>query len=60
MSSMIETTDAVLADLNAERQVLGILIKYPREVDSVIDQLRPHHFYDLAHRRVYEILYPSV
>ncbi len=56
MSSMIETTDAVLADLNAERQVLGILIKYPREVDSVIDQLRPHHFYDLAHRRVYEII----
>jgi replicative DNA helicase len=53
---MIETTDAVLADLNAERQVLGILIKYPREVDSVIDQLRPHHFYDLAHRRVYEII----
>ena len=43
-------------DLNAERQVLGILIKYPTQVDRVIDRLRPTHFYDLSHRRIYEII----
>lgn len=43
-------------DLDAERQILGILIKYPHQVDKVIDRLRPSHFYDLAHRRVYEII----
>jgi len=53
---MIEAADAAVADINAERQVLGILIKYPHEVDSVVDRLRPYHFYDLAHRRVYEII----
>ena len=56
MNSMIEAADAAVADINAERQVLGILIKYPHEVDSVVDRLRPYHFYDLAHRRVYEII----
>lgn len=56
MSSMIETADAALMDLSAERQVLGILIKHPREVDNVVDRLKPYHFYDLAHRRVYEII----
>lgn len=43
-------------DLNAERQVLGILIKHPAQVDKVIDHLRPAHFVDLAHRRIYEII----
>lgn len=43
-------------DLNAERQVLGILIKYPTQVDRVVDRLRPAHFVDLAHRRIYEII----
>ncbi|NLJ80729.1 MAG: replicative DNA helicase [Firmicutes bacterium] len=43
-------------DLDAERQILGILIKYPAQVDRVIDRLRPAHFYDLAHRRIYEII----
>lgn len=43
-------------DLNAERQVLGILIKHPTQVDKVIDHLRPAHFMDLAHRRIYEII----
>lgn len=49
------TTDIPL-DLNAERQILGILIKYPTQVDQVIDRLRPSHFYDLANRRIYEII----
>lgn len=43
-------------DLHAERQVLGILIKYPTQVDRVIDRLRPAHFVDLAHRQIYEII----
>ncbi|HHT43808.1 MAG TPA: replicative DNA helicase [Firmicutes bacterium] len=43
-------------DLTAERQVLGILIKHPTQVDRVIDRLRPSHFVDLAHRRIYEII----
>lgn len=43
-------------DLNAERQVLGILIKYPTQIDRVVDRLRPVHFVDLAHRRIYEII----
>lgn len=43
-------------DLNAEKQVLGILIKHPNQVDKVIDKLRPAHFVDLAHRRIYEII----
>lgn len=43
-------------DLSAERQVLGILVKYPTQVDRVIDRLKPLHFVDLAHRRIYEII----
>src|SRR5690554_2324387 len=43
-------------DLSAERQVLGILIRHPAQVDRVVDRLRPAHFVDLAHRRIYEII----
>lgn len=43
-------------DLNAERQVLGILIKYPDQVDQALDRLRPVHFCDLAHRQIFEII----
>jgi len=43
-------------DLAAERQVLGILIKHPSQVDQVADRLRPSHFVDLGHRRIYEII----
>lgn len=43
-------------DLSAERQVLGILIRHPGQVDRVVDRLRPAHFVDLAHRRIYEII----
>jgi replicative DNA helicase len=43
-------------DLSAERQILGILIKHPGQVDRVIGRLRPSHFLDPAHRRIYEII----
>lgn len=46
----------VPTDLDAEQRVLGILIKYPHCVDEVIDKLRPEHFYDPHHRKVYEIM----
>ena len=43
-------------DLSAERQILGILIKHPGQVDRVLDRLRPSHFLDPANRRIYEII----
>ncbi len=43
-------------DLSAERQVLGILIKHPTQVDRVVGRVRPAHFLDPAHRRIYEII----
>ena len=44
------------ADLDAERRVLGILLKHPDRVDVVMDRLRPAHFYDRVHRQVYETM----
>ncbi len=43
-------------DLNAERRVLGILIKYPAQIDQVAGRLKPGHFCDFSHRRIYEII----
>lgn len=45
------------ADLDAERRVLGILIKYPGLVDVAVDRLRPAHFYEPVHRRIFELIY---
>ncbi|HEX6971769.1 MAG TPA: DnaB-like helicase N-terminal domain-containing protein, partial [Limnochordia bacterium] len=44
-------------DLDAERRVLGILIKYPGLVDVAMDRLRPHHFYEPVHRRIFELIH---
>jgi replicative DNA helicase len=44
------------ADIEAERRVLGILIKYPQAVDSVMDRLRPEHFSDPLYRRIFETI----
>lgn len=43
-------------DPDAERRVLGILLKYPDKADLVLDRLRPAHFYDRLHRLVYRII----
>ncbi len=43
-------------DLNAERRVLGILIKHPTQIDQVAGRLKPAHFCDFSHRRIYEII----
>src|SRR5690554_2357644 len=56
MSLHNESLQTIPMDIDAERQILGILIKYPNQVDQAVDRLRPGHFYDLAHRRVYEII----
>lgn len=52
-----ELQRTILADLDAERRVLGILIKHPHLVDQVIDQLTPAHFYDDAHRQIFSAIF---
>lgn len=46
----------VPADIDAERRVLGILIKHPDRIDFVVDRLRPDHFFEPDHRRIYEVM----
>ncbi|MBE3599598.1 MAG: replicative DNA helicase [Limnochordaceae bacterium] len=43
-------------DPDAERRVLGILLKYPDKADLVMDRLRAAHFYDRVHRAIYRII----
>lgn len=45
-----------LADVDAERRVIGILIKHPHTVDTVMHRLSPEHFFDPVHRQVYEAI----
>ncbi len=44
----------MLADVDAERRVIGILLKHPETIDTIVDRLRVEHFSDPAHRQVYE------
>lgn len=46
----------VPGDIDAERRVLGILIQSPKHIDLAIDRLRPEHFFDPMHRRIFETL----
>ena len=43
-------------DLPAERRVLGILIRYPHKIDSVIDLLKPEYFYDTQNRLIFQTI----
>ncbi len=43
-------------DLEGERRILGILIRHPKSIDSCIDRLRDHHFYDAAHRHIFRVI----
>ena len=56
--SLIETAPSLNLpmDLYAERRVLGILIKYPDQIDQVAGRLKPGHFVDFSHRRIFEII----
>ncbi|NLN19965.1 MAG: replicative DNA helicase [Firmicutes bacterium] len=58
MSTTIEPVSGtfVAADIEAERRVLGILIKHPEAVDTVMDRLRPEHFSDPLYRRIFETI----
>ncbi len=47
----------VPSDVESERRVLGILIKHPTLIDSVIDRLRPDHFYDPEHRIIFQAIH---
>lgn len=52
-----ENPSPMLADIDAERRVLGILIKHPHLVDEVIDRLSPSHFTEHAHRQIFQIIF---
>ncbi|MDI3279824.1 MAG: replicative DNA helicase [Bacillota bacterium] len=59
MSTAIKTAGAWREyphDLEAERRVLGILIKYPHRIDSVADRLKEEYFYSPTHRLIYQII----
>lgn len=43
-------------DLEGERRILGILVRHPKAIDSVIDRLRDQHFYDAAHRLIFRVV----
>lgn len=45
-----------LADVDAERRVLGILLKHPDAVDTVMDRLAIDQFTHPLHRQVYEAI----
>src|SRR5690606_42139090 len=45
-----------LADVDAERRVIGILLKHPHTVDTVMHRLSPDHFFDPIHRQIYEAI----
>ncbi|MGI6082790.1 MAG: replicative DNA helicase [Limnochordia bacterium] len=58
MSTTVEPVSGafIAADIEAERRVLGILIKHPETVDSVMDRLKPDHFSDPLYRRIFETI----
>ena len=43
-----------LFNIEAEQAVLGTIILNNEYLNRVIEFLRPHHFYDVAHQRIYE------
>lgn len=43
-----------LTDVDAERRVLGIMLKHPETIDTVMHRLVPDHFQDNTHRQVYD------
>ena len=43
-------------DLDAERRVLGILIRFPDKIDEIADLLDDSLFYDPAHRKIFRAI----
>lgn len=58
MSMMAESIEGITVphDLEAERRVLGILIKHSNLIDSVVDRLTPSHFFMPHHRQIYQAI----
>lgn len=44
------------ADVEAERRVLGILLKYPHLADLVVSKLKEDHFYSPVHRIIFHAI----
>lgn len=44
------------SDPEAERRILGILIRHPDHVDTTVEKLKPDHFVEPIHRRIYEAI----
>ena len=58
MSTTAERSAAFApSDPDAERRVLGILIKHPALVDTVVDRLKPEHFFEPEHRTIFQAIY---
>ena len=47
---------SLVGDVDAERRVLGILIKHPEKVDFVVDRAVPEFFTDATHRAIYQVI----
>lgn len=47
----------VMADIEAERRILGICIKHPDLMLEACDKLRPEHFTAPFHKKVWECIY---
>lgn len=56
METRNDTVSFEPEDLDAERRVLGILLKYPDKIDLVVDKLQVHHFSDRLHRLIYQTI----
>lgn len=52
----VERGSFVPSDIEAERRVLGILIKHPHLIDTVIDRLGSDHFFEPRHRRIFDVI----
>lgn len=46
----------VPSDAEAEKRLLGILIRYPDHVDTAVEKLKADHFVDPVHRKVYQAI----
>ena len=54
MSSIPKTVQTLPIDIEAEKRVLGILIKYPQEIDYIIERLRPSIL--LSYHKIYQVI----
>lgn len=44
-------------DLEAEKRVLGLLLKHPEAIPGVVGKLKEDHFGDRLHRRIYRAIF---